>query len=58
MGFMRCRYSLASGGFGLLVSSYRLVICSAKLLSLTMQYIHVNKLISLYISKFITLLKI
>ena len=29
-GFTQCRYSLASGGFGLLVPSDRAVICSAK----------------------------
>ena len=50
--FMRCRYSLASGGFRLLVPSDRAVICSAKLLR---SYL-LSDFIKRYINKLILLL--
>ena len=49
---MRCRFSLAAGGFGLLEPSDRAVICSAKLLRsyLLVDFIkrYINKLILYY----------
>ena len=57
--FMRCRYSSASGGYGLLAPSDRAVICSAKPLRsyLLADFIkrYINRLILYYIIYFSTL---